>query len=43
MQAQVQAPMIYLQRGQLWSGFYYGKSGAPFNNWRRIDYGNLSR
>jgi hypothetical protein len=37
--AQVEAPILYLQRGQLWSSFFYSKSGAPFSNWSRIDYG----
>jgi len=37
--AQVDAPIIHLQRGQLWSSFFYSKSGAPFSNWSRIDYG----
>jgi hypothetical protein len=37
--AQIEAPMIYLKRGQLWSAFNYSKSGAPFSNWRRVDVG----
>jgi hypothetical protein len=37
--AQVEAPMLYLKRGQLWSSFFYSKSGAPFSNWARIDSG----
>lgn len=37
--AQVDAPLIYLQRGQLWSSFTYAKSGPPFTNWSRVDYG----
>lgn len=37
--AQVEAPQLYLQRGQLWSSFSYAKSGPPFSNWTRVDYG----
>lgn len=37
--AQVEAPLIYLQRGQLWTTLSYAKQGAPFSNWSRIDYG----
>lgn len=37
--AQVEAPILYLKRGQLWNAYAYAKTGAPFNNWRRIDIG----
>lgn len=37
--AQVDGPMLYLQRGQLWNAYYYAKTGAPFSNWARIDIG----
>ncbi len=40
VQAQaVGSPLLYLQRGQLWNSYYYAKTGAPFNNWRRVDVG----
>ncbi len=38
-QAQVDAPILYLQRGQLWNSYAYGKTAPPFNNWRRSDVG----
>jgi hypothetical protein len=37
--AQIEQPIIYLQRGQLWSSFHFSKSGAPFSNWSRVDMG----
>ncbi len=37
--AQVDGPMQYFKRGQLWNAYGYAKTGAPFNNWRRIDIG----
>jgi hypothetical protein len=37
--AQVDAPLILIDRGQLWNAYYYAKMGAPFNNWSRINYG----
>jgi hypothetical protein len=37
--AQVDAPLILIDRGQLWNAYYYAKMGAPFNNWARINYG----
>ena len=36
--AQVDGPIVYLKRGQLWSSYTYAKTGAPFNNWRRINF-----
>lgn len=36
--SQVDSPLIRLNRGQLWDSYYYGKIGAPFNNWQRINY-----
>ena len=33
------APLLYLKHGQLWNSYAYAKTGAPFNNWRRINFG----
>jgi hypothetical protein len=38
-QAQVEEPILRLQRGQLWSSYFYSKSGGTFSNWTRNDYG----
>ena len=37
--AQVDAPLILIDRGQLWNTYYYSKTAAPFNNWARINFG----
>jgi hypothetical protein len=37
--AQVEAPVLNLRRGMLWSSYNYAKSCPPFSNWTRIGYG----
>ncbi len=37
--AQIDAPNIFLRRGMLWNSYNYAKTGAPFTNWTRVNYG----
>lgn len=37
--AQIDAPVINLRRGMLWSSYNYAKTCPPFSNWTRIGYG----
>lgn len=37
--AQVDAPVLSLRRGMLWSSYNYAKACPPFSNWTHIGYG----